>query len=70
MGPMQLLRLLGWTPRPAGADELRAMNDRDLKDLGIGRGEVDYWLGEELHRLEEVRVKPAHGQAFLAPQHA
>ena len=27
-----------------GADELRAMTDHELKDLGIGRGEVEYWL--------------------------
>lgn len=28
------------SPFAAGADELLAMSDRDLQDLGIGRGEV------------------------------
>lgn len=44
-----------WLARPAGpqgpgADELRAMSDRDLKDLGIGRSEVAHVLRGDLDR--------------------
>ena len=51
---MSLLSLLQSAVRPPkpkvpplGADELRAMSDHQLKDLGIGRSEVDYWLARE-----------------------
>ena len=30
--------------QPLGADELRAMSEIELKDLGIGRSEVEYSL--------------------------
>lgn len=33
-------------PAP-GADELLAMSDRDLSDLGIGRSEIPHVLDEE-----------------------
>ena len=32
------------------ADELRAMSDLDLKDLGIGRSEIGYLLEQETQR--------------------
>lgn len=32
-------------PQPLGADELQAMSELDLKDLGIGRSEVPHVLG-------------------------
>jgi len=30
--------------RQCGGEELRQMDERGLRDLGIGRGEIPYWL--------------------------
>jgi uncharacterized protein YjiS (DUF1127 family) len=47
LSPTRLLRRLARAarlePRP-GHQELSCMDDRGLCDLGIGRGEIPYWL--------------------------
>jgi len=63
-GMQWLLRRLASIARPAarGAQELRAMSDYELKDLGIGRSEVGYTLGEADRALQT-----RHGAARTRP---
>lgn len=42
----RLLRLRPISAQDPGSAELRAMGDRELCDLAIGRGEIPYWLAQ------------------------
>jgi hypothetical protein len=59
-----------FAPRTA-ADELRGMSDYELKDLGIGRSQVDYFCACEQRLVLDqppcgCRVKPGMTANYLA----
>jgi uncharacterized protein YjiS (DUF1127 family) len=45
----------GWRERARARATLHAMSDRQLRDIGLTRGEIDFVLAESAHRRMRAR---------------
>jgi uncharacterized protein YjiS (DUF1127 family) len=57
-----------WRERRAAVHELHALDDRELKDIGINRSEIEWVVrGQDGTRLRDATIAANRGQRYAMP---